>query len=411
MKLILVTRVLLHWLTPCLKLCECWNWKPSVARFFSDHGLAALAARLPVALTSLRLNAMDCGRLGDAGLGALARGLLTLNSLENLSLNLWWCRCVSNAGVAVLADALPRTLCSLDLNLEGCESVSDVGITALTFGLPRCLCTLTLTLACCKGVTDRSVDALAAHLPSDLQKLIINVQRTSVSQEAQRTCELLECLRCWVPSNDELVIPEVPTKQIAKPAEPNDGVREFVLLATKRAAEPAGPSATVSELVQLAPEIASEADPCVRNDTLAMDMRTGPATTRNKPVHASTRGCASKDAPAFLAPAPPLPAGPAPAEPSRIRPPGAAQPQLPVSRSLPPVTRSPRSLPPVMHSPRFPLNAAASASPVSGMRRGLAPIALSRLNEPAAAIAITELPRRYRYYVPPLAVGLPRLER
>merc|ERR1740129_19693 len=167
---------------------------------FGDRGMAALAECLPCKVQMLSLNFEECSRIRGGGVAALAKGLYNLYDLKTLTLNCRGCDNIANGAVTCLAQHLATSLRLLNLNFMHCSKITDAEIAVLANILSQMqsLKTLELNFNCCGFLTEASAATLVAALPLSLDAATLHLRSTRVSRDVQRTCELLDSMRFWL---------------------------------------------------------------------------------------------------------------------------------------------------------------------------------------------------------------------
>eukprot|EP00931_Biecheleriopsis_adriatica_P048543 TRINITY_DN2804_c0_g1_i1.p1 TRINITY_DN2804_c0_g1~~TRINITY_DN2804_c0_g1_i1.p1 ORF type:complete len:1626 (+),score=284.61 TRINITY_DN2804_c0_g1_i1:58-4878(+) len=163
--------------------------------------LEILAEALPEGLERLSLDLRWAHDLGEGGLCIVAKAIAgRLRKLRTLELKLHE-RCSEDTSLQQLAQALPADLSTLEIDASKGQSahfgdtcVSDVGLGVLADALPRGLVSLTLNLSN-TAVTDAGILKLAQVLPQSVCGLKLKLRGTVVSDEVRYSASSLTCMR------------------------------------------------------------------------------------------------------------------------------------------------------------------------------------------------------------------------
>eukprot|EP00747_Dinoflagellata_sp_TGD_P074598 gnl/TRDRNA2_/TRDRNA2_158379_c3_seq2.p1 gnl/TRDRNA2_/TRDRNA2_158379_c3~~gnl/TRDRNA2_/TRDRNA2_158379_c3_seq2.p1 ORF type:complete len:304 (-),score=47.78 gnl/TRDRNA2_/TRDRNA2_158379_c3_seq2:129-1040(-) len=167
-----------------------------------------MAASQHLLNTCLRALMMNCTvlDLGDASLAALGASLP--HNLHCLHLKLRGCERITDAGFSALAAGFPRHLDRLILDMGG-TAISDSGLAAIGENL-HYLKTLDLSLIGCRNIGDPGLAALGSALLEGLVEVHLCLSDCSVGTEGVRAVigNLPESVRTYMLSVERTLVPK-----------------------------------------------------------------------------------------------------------------------------------------------------------------------------------------------------------
>jgi hypothetical protein len=135
----------------------------------TDEGVLLIAQALPKGLIDLRLSFDRCRGLSDGAPRSLAKMLP--DRLERLDLTFSNCRKITDEGLTSLARRLPSCLEVLQMAFCGCDELAGVGVDALGSGMPQKLESLRIDFSACTKIPHGGAASLAKGLPTTLREL------------------------------------------------------------------------------------------------------------------------------------------------------------------------------------------------------------------------------------------------